>query len=91
MRDCAYLYSIISGRDENDSTTVDVPSVELPEGDDLRGLRIGVPRQLNDVEGIEPGVKGAVNAAIAHAESLGASSTRASCRFPSTTGCRATT
>jgi aspartyl-tRNA(Asn)/glutamyl-tRNA(Gln) amidotransferase subunit A len=73
VRDCAYLYSVISGRDENDSTTVDVPPVELPEGDDLRGLRIGVPRQLNDVDGIEAGVKGAVAAAIAHAEALGAS------------------
>src|SRR5205814_8596089 len=73
VRDCAYLYSVIAGRDENDSTTVDVPEVELPEGDDLRGLRIGVPRQLNDVEVIEPGVKSAVVAAIAHAEALGAS------------------
>jgi aspartyl-tRNA(Asn)/glutamyl-tRNA(Gln) amidotransferase subunit A len=73
VRDSAYLYSVISGRDENDSTTVDVPPVEIPEGDDLRGLRIGVPRQLNDVDGIEPGVKGAVAAAIAHAEGLGAS------------------
>jgi aspartyl-tRNA(Asn)/glutamyl-tRNA(Gln) amidotransferase subunit A len=73
VRDCAFLYSVIGGRDENDSTTVDVPAVEIPESDDLRGLRIGVPRQLNDVEGIEAGVKGAVAAAIAHAESLGAS------------------
>jgi aspartyl-tRNA(Asn)/glutamyl-tRNA(Gln) amidotransferase subunit A len=73
VRDCAYLYSIISGRDENDSTTVDVPEVVIPEAASLRGLRIGVPRQLNEVEGIEPGVKGAVAAAIAHAEQLGAS------------------
>jgi aspartyl-tRNA(Asn)/glutamyl-tRNA(Gln) amidotransferase subunit A len=73
VRDSAFLYSVISGRDENDSTTVDVPPVVMPEGDDLRGLRIGVPRQLNDAEGIEPGVKSAVAAAIALAESLGAS------------------
>jgi len=73
VRDCAFLYSVISGRDENDSTTVDVPPVVLPDGDDLKGLRIGVPRQLNDVEGIEPGVRDAVAAAIAQAESLGAS------------------
>ena len=33
VRDNALLYRIISGRDENDSTTVDVPPVELPEGD----------------------------------------------------------
>jgi aspartyl-tRNA(Asn)/glutamyl-tRNA(Gln) amidotransferase subunit A len=50
-----------------------MPEVVVPEGDDLRGLRIGVPRQLNDVEGIEPGVKDAVAAAIAQAEALGAS------------------
>ncbi len=72
VRDCAFLYSVISGRDENDSTTVDVPEVELPEGDDLKGLRIGVPRELNEAEGIEPGVRAAVASAIALAESLGA-------------------
>ena len=31
VRDCARLYSIIAGRDPADSTTVDVPAVELPE------------------------------------------------------------
>jgi aspartyl-tRNA(Asn)/glutamyl-tRNA(Gln) amidotransferase subunit A len=73
VRDCAYLYSVISGRDENDSTTVDVPTVEIPQSESLIGVRIGVPRQLNDVEGIEPGVKDAVAAALAQAEKLGAS------------------
>ncbi len=72
VRDNALLYRIISGRDENDSTTVDVPPVELPEGDSLKGLRIGVPRQLNEVEGIEPGVKAQVDAAIELARGLGA-------------------
>ena len=43
VRDCARLYSIIAGRDPADSTTVDVPTVELPESEDLAGLRIGVP------------------------------------------------
>ena len=72
VRDNALLYGIISGRDANDSTTVDVPPVELPEPGDLEGVRIGLPRQLNEVEGIEPGVKAAVDAAIAHAAALGA-------------------
>jgi aspartyl-tRNA(Asn)/glutamyl-tRNA(Gln) amidotransferase subunit A len=72
VRDNALLYRIISGRDENDSTTVEVPPVELPEGEDLSGVRIGVPRQLNDVEGIEPGIKAAVVAAIEQASALGA-------------------
>ncbi len=72
VRDCALLYGIICGRDENDSTTVDVPQVELPVAEDLRGLRIGVPRELNEAEGIEPGVRAAVRAAIDRAAELGA-------------------
>jgi aspartyl-tRNA(Asn)/glutamyl-tRNA(Gln) amidotransferase subunit A len=72
VRDNALLYRVISGLDPNDSTTVEVPAVELPDADGLRGVRIGVPRQLNEVEGIEAGVKEAVDAAIALAGRLGA-------------------
>jgi aspartyl-tRNA(Asn)/glutamyl-tRNA(Gln) amidotransferase subunit A len=72
VRDCALLYGIISGRDDDDSTTVDVPTVELPNAEDLTGVRIGVPRELNDAEGIEPGVRAAVRAAIDRATELGA-------------------
>ncbi len=80
VRDCAWLYSIISGRDENDSTTVDVPEVELPTAEDLSGLRIGVPKELNDAPGIEAGVRDAVRTAIDVAESLGAAV--AECSLP---------
>jgi aspartyl-tRNA(Asn)/glutamyl-tRNA(Gln) amidotransferase subunit A len=72
VRDCAFLYSVIAGRDPNDSTTVDVPTVELPAAEDLKGVRIGVPREMNEAEGIEPGVTERVRAAIELAESLGA-------------------
>jgi aspartyl-tRNA(Asn)/glutamyl-tRNA(Gln) amidotransferase subunit A len=72
VRDCAFLYSVIAGRDENDSTTVEVPEVELPTAEDLKGVRIGVPKEMNEAEGIEPGVTAAVRAAIELAESLGA-------------------
>ena len=73
VRDCALLYSIIAGRDELDSTTVELPEpVRLPESDDLKGLRIGVPKELNEAEGIEPGVAASVHAAIELARSLGA-------------------
>jgi aspartyl-tRNA(Asn)/glutamyl-tRNA(Gln) amidotransferase subunit A len=73
VRDCAFLYSLIAGRDPNDTTTVELPSpVELPEAQDLNGLRIGVPKELNEAEGIEPGVTAAVRAAIAKLEELGA-------------------
>src|SRR5262249_29485176 len=73
VRDCAYLYSIIAGRDSHDSTTVDVPAVEVPGTEDLTGVRIGVPAEMNEAEGIEPGVRDAVRSAIELAESLGAS------------------
>jgi aspartyl-tRNA(Asn)/glutamyl-tRNA(Gln) amidotransferase subunit A len=73
VRDCAYLYSLIAGRDPCDSTTVELPQpVEVPAGDDLTGLRIGVPRELNEAEGIEPGVSAAVQAAVAKLQDLGA-------------------
>jgi aspartyl-tRNA(Asn)/glutamyl-tRNA(Gln) amidotransferase subunit A len=72
VRDNALLYGIISGRDECDSTTVDVPPVELPEAEDLKGLRIGVPKELNEAEGIEPGVAASVRAAIDLCSELGA-------------------
>jgi aspartyl-tRNA(Asn)/glutamyl-tRNA(Gln) amidotransferase subunit A len=73
VRDVALLYSIIAGRDPHDSTTTELPEpVRLPDGDSLAGVRIGVPTELNEAEGIEPGVKEAVSRAIALAEELGA-------------------
>jgi aspartyl-tRNA(Asn)/glutamyl-tRNA(Gln) amidotransferase subunit A len=73
VRDCAYLYSVIAGRDPCDSTTVELPhAVEVPEGDDLKGLRIGVPAELNEADGIEPGVAAAVRASIEKLAELGA-------------------
>jgi aspartyl-tRNA(Asn)/glutamyl-tRNA(Gln) amidotransferase subunit A len=72
VRDNAFLYSVIAGRDPHDSTTVDVPAVEIPEAEDLKGLRIGVPVEMRDAQGIEPGVAEAIAKAIALAEELGA-------------------
>jgi aspartyl-tRNA(Asn)/glutamyl-tRNA(Gln) amidotransferase subunit A len=73
VRDCARLYEIVAGPDPCDSTTVEPSAVEIPDGDDLKGLRIGIPRELNEAEGIEPGVTESVRAAIELAEKLGAS------------------
>jgi aspartyl-tRNA(Asn)/glutamyl-tRNA(Gln) amidotransferase subunit A len=73
VRDCARLYSVIAGRDPCDSTTVELPEpVVIPEDDDLRGIRVGVPRELNEADGIEPAVTEQVQKAIALAEKLGA-------------------
>ena len=73
VRDAALLYRIISGRDPLDSTTVELPEpVELPDAEDLKGLRVGVPKELNEAEGIEPGVTEAVQRAIELCGELGA-------------------
>ncbi|MGB2951874.1 MAG: Asp-tRNA(Asn)/Glu-tRNA(Gln) amidotransferase subunit GatA [Gaiellaceae bacterium] len=73
VRDCALLYRIVAGRDPCDSTTVELPQpVEIPEAEDLKGLRIGVPTELNEAEGIEPGVSEVVGRAIELCRELGA-------------------
>jgi len=73
VRDCARLHQVIAGRDPCDSTTVELPEpVELPEAEDLKGLRIGVPRELNEAEGIEAGVAEQVARALDLARDLGA-------------------
>jgi aspartyl-tRNA(Asn)/glutamyl-tRNA(Gln) amidotransferase subunit A len=73
VRDCAFLYSVLAGRDPCDSTTVELPhDVQIPEGDRLEGVRVGVPKEFNEHEAIEPGVRAAVERAIALCETLGA-------------------
>ncbi len=73
VRDCARLYRVIAGRDPFDSTTVELPEpVQLPEAEDLKGVRIGVPKELNEAEGIEPGVAEQVAHALELARELGA-------------------
>ena len=65
-RDCALLLGAIAGADPLDSTSVPqpVPDYLAALTGDLRGLRVGVPREYF-VEGIEPGVEAATRAAIA--------------------------
>jgi aspartyl-tRNA(Asn)/glutamyl-tRNA(Gln) amidotransferase subunit A len=73
VRDNALLYRIVAGRDPCDTTTVELPEpVEIPEREDLNGVRVGVPRELNEAEGIEPGVKEAVDRTIELCRELGA-------------------
>ena len=73
VRDNALLYRVIAGRDPSDSTTVELPApIELPEREDLKGLRVGVPKELNEAEGIEPGVTEQVQRAIERCRELGA-------------------
>jgi aspartyl-tRNA(Asn)/glutamyl-tRNA(Gln) amidotransferase subunit A len=73
VRDCAWLYSILAGRDPCDTTTVELPNeIELPERVDLKGLRVGVPAEFTAHEAIEPGVRELVQKTIELCAELGA-------------------
>jgi len=73
VRDNALLYRVVAGRDPADTTTVELPQPdELPEREDLNGVRIGVPRELNEAEGIERGVKELTERTIELCRELGA-------------------
>jgi aspartyl-tRNA(Asn)/glutamyl-tRNA(Gln) amidotransferase subunit A len=76
VEDCALVMNAIAGHDPCDSTSLQAPvpdyTAALGREPDLKGVRLALPREYFDVEGIEPGVASAVNAAIKHLESLGA-------------------
>ena len=65
VRDCALQLNAIAGHDPLDSTSVDMPVPDYVQAcrSDVRGLRIGVPKEFMG-GGIEPGVVAAVRAAI---------------------------
>lgn len=73
VRDAAMLLQVIAGADERDSTNVPepVPDYRAALNDGIKGLRIGLPREYQ-LEGLDPEVKAATDAAVAQLESLGA-------------------
>jgi len=73
VRDCALLLSLIAGHDPLDSTSLQVEIPDYPAAlqEDIRGMRVGVPRELMQ-EGLTPGVKRAVEDSLKLLEELGA-------------------
>jgi aspartyl-tRNA(Asn)/glutamyl-tRNA(Gln) amidotransferase subunit A len=73
VADSAALMNVISGHDPMDSTSapVEKPDFMAALGRDIKGLRIGIPKEYF-VEGIDSDVEQAVNDAIKKLESLGA-------------------
>lgn len=72
--DCALLLSAICGPDlDRDSTSIDRPAEDFSRSlnASLEGLRIGVPKEFLG-EGVAPGVRAAVDTALAEYEKLGA-------------------
>jgi aspartyl-tRNA(Asn)/glutamyl-tRNA(Gln) amidotransferase subunit A len=73
VRDATALLQIISGHDPLDSTSLNapVPDYSAALTGEVKGLRIGVPKEYF-ISGIQPEVEAAVRAAIAQLAALGA-------------------
>ncbi len=71
--DAALLLGVMAGFDERDSTSIDrpVPDYTATLNDDIRGLKIGLPKEYFG-EGLESGVAQAVEAALDEYRKLGA-------------------
>jgi aspartyl-tRNA(Asn)/glutamyl-tRNA(Gln) amidotransferase subunit A len=72
VEDTAVAFSVMAGHDPRDSTSVDAP---VPESGSAiasaKGIRVGVPRAIIK-DGVEPGVRDAVEEAVAVLERCGA-------------------
>ncbi|MBI2871821.1 MAG: Asp-tRNA(Asn)/Glu-tRNA(Gln) amidotransferase subunit GatA [Chloroflexi bacterium] len=77
VEDCALVLNAIAGHDPLDSTSIphQVPDYTSALRADLRGVRLGVPREYFG-EGIDPQVEATIQQAIARMEELGATIVR---------------
>jgi aspartyl-tRNA(Asn)/glutamyl-tRNA(Gln) amidotransferase subunit A len=73
VADSAALLNVIAGHDPMDSTSAPVPTPDFTAvlGRDIKGLRIGIPKEYF-IEGIDGDVEQAVRDAIRQLEALGA-------------------
>ena len=73
VEDCALVLQAMAGHDPLDSTSADRPN-DVSRGlhDGVHKMRLGVPREYFEVEGIEPGVRTAVDKALRALEAAGA-------------------
>ena len=72
--DCALLLNLMAGRDERDSTSCDlaVPDYTTHLNQSLKGLRIGLPKEFFNAEGLDSEVIACIDAALKQYEKLGA-------------------
>lgn len=73
VEDAAVMLNHLCGHDPRDSTSLNVinPDFGAAIGQDIKGLRIGLPKEYY-IDGIQPGIAASVLAAIRQLESLGA-------------------
>ncbi len=79
VADAAAMLEVISGVDENDSTSGEVPKPNASSGldDGVKGLTLGMPDEYF-VSGLEPEIEAAIRSAAATYERLGATVKRIS-------------
>ena len=73
VQDCALVLNAIAGHDPRDATSVarDQQDYTATLGQDIKGMRLGVPEEYF-VDGMEPGTRKAIDEALAKLEYLGA-------------------
>jgi aspartyl-tRNA(Asn)/glutamyl-tRNA(Gln) amidotransferase subunit A len=73
VNDAALIMNAIAGHDPQDSSSLNeqVPDYAARLGEDLRGVRLGLPKEYL-IEGIDPQVKTAIDTAVKQMNSLGA-------------------
>ena len=74
VADCALVLSVIAGHDPRDATSVNREPKDYAAalGQDIKGLRLGVPEEYF-VDGMDPGTRKAIEEAVSTLEGLGAS------------------
>ena len=72
--DNALICEITAGKDPCDATTSDVPVQKYTEklNTSLRGLRIGIPKEYFEVQGIDPNVRAVTKEALKTLKEMGA-------------------
>ncbi|EDM25572.1 glutamyl-tRNA(Gln) amidotransferase, A subunit [Lentisphaera araneosa HTCC2155] len=75
VQDSALMLDIINGEDEKDSTAIPGKITDFEaslQGADVKGMKLGVPAEYFEVDGMDADVKASVEAAIAKLEAMGA-------------------
>ena len=73
VRDAATMLNVITGHDELDSTSVPQNAEDFTQtlGEDIKGLKVGLQKEYF-VDGMDPQVKSAVDAAVVQYTKMGA-------------------